>query len=295
MASGQSGSGGREVFRVVEELRSRISGGVYPVDSLLPAQRRLATEFSVSRDTVQRALEQLKAEGWIEARQGSGTAVVQRVLKEQQVQSYTAKAAVEGRVSLRAFFDEAFSGPEVVLDVYTLTSESLDTQVKGQIERIRSGEVAPRRISIRMLLPSASLDLPYPRALDDPGGDLTAQLKQRLLDITHRHSESIRTELLQLRAEELVEQADILIRYVDLTPTFKLYLINDTQALHGPYEVIERPIVLGDEAVPSLDVLGLGATLTHYVVDPGHPDARGSVFVESWQTWFESVWTTLAR
>ncbi|MFI6874597.1 GntR family transcriptional regulator [Streptomyces sp. NPDC050400] len=297
MASGQSGSGGgREVFRVVEELRSRIAGGVYPVDSLLPAQRDLASEFSVSRDTVQRALEQLKSEGWIETRQGSGTRVVQRVLKEQQVQSYTLTAAVEGRVSLREFIDEAFTGSEVVLDVYSLTSESLGVHVKGQIERIRSGEVAPRRISIRMLLPSASLDLPYPKALDDPDGDLTAQLRHRLLDVTRRHNESIRSELLQLRAEGLVEQADIVIRYVDLTPTFKLYLINGRQALLGLYTVIERPIVLGDEeAVQSLDVLELGATLTHHIVAPDRPDARGSVFVKSWQTWFESLWTALAR
>ncbi|MYW67854.1 GntR family transcriptional regulator [Streptomyces sp. SID8379] len=296
MTRGRSGgSGGKEVFRVVEELRSRIAGGVYPTDSLLPPQRRLADEFSVSRDTIQRALEQLKAEGWIDPRQGSGTRVVQRVLREQQVQAYTAKAAVEGRVSLREYFDEAFSEPDVLLDVYSLTSESLDTQVKGQIERIRSGLTAPQSIRIRMLLPAESLDLPYPVAVDDPDGPLTARLKGRLLDISHLHSASIRTELRQLQAEGLVESTEMEIRHVALTPAFKLYLINGAQALHGPYEVIERPIVLDDEEVRALDVLGLGAKLTHYAKDPGHPDSRGSVFLASWQTWFDSVWEKLAR
>ncbi|GAA2293555.1 hypothetical protein GCM10010431_09700 [Streptomyces kunmingensis] len=42
-----------------------------------------------------------------------------------------------------------------------------------------------------------------------------------------------------------------------------------------------------------LDVLGLGATLTHYVKD-GDPDSRGSVLIEAWQAWFDSVWTRLA-
>ncbi|WP_338697946.1 winged helix-turn-helix domain-containing protein [Streptomyces sp. Q6] len=292
MTNGRSGgSGGREVFRVVEELRARMAGGDYPLGSLLPAQRKLADEFHISRDTVQRALEQLAGEGWIEARQGSGT----RVIRAQQVQSYTARAAKEGRVTLREFFDEAFAGPDVVLDVCTLTSESLDTQVKGQIDRIRSGLTAPRSISIRMLLPTESLELPYPRALDDAGGELTAQLRQRLLGITRRHSGSIRAELRQLQAEKLVESARIDIRHVDLTPTFKLYLINGTQALHGPYEVIERPIVLGDTEVDALDVLGLGAMLTHYAVDQNNPDSRGSVFMKAWQAWFDSVWTNLAH
>ncbi|MFI5661037.1 winged helix-turn-helix domain-containing protein [Streptomyces sp. NPDC051684] len=292
MTSSQSGAtGGKAVFRVVAELRSQMAGGVFPLGSLLPAQRSLAEEFDVSRDTVQRALKQLRAEGWIESRQGSGT----RVVRAQEAQSYTARAAIEGRVTLRGFFDEAFAGPEVLLDVFTLTSESLDMQVKGQIERIRLGEVGPQSITIRMLLPDESLDLPYPRALDDPDGRLTAELKDRLLEITRRHSTSLQTELRQLEAEGLVESADIEIRQVMLTPTSKLYLVNGSQALHGPYEVIQRPIVLDDEVtVEALDVLGLGAKLTHYVRDD-NPDSRGSEFLGSWQAWFNSVWNHLAR
>ncbi|MFZ3569079.1 GntR family transcriptional regulator [Streptomyces sp. BH097] len=291
MTSSRSGaSGGKEVFRVVEELRARMAGGVYSLGSLLPAQRPLAEEFGVSRDTVQRALKQLRTEGWVESKQGSGT----RVVRAQEAQSYTARAAIEGRVTLRGFFDEAFAGPEVLLDVFTLTSESLDMQVKGQIERIRLGEVAPRSIAIRMLLPDESLDLPYPRALDDPDGRLTAELKDRLLEITRRHSSSMQVELRQLEAEGLVESASIEIRHVKLTPTSKLYLVGGEQALHGPYEVIERPIVLDDEVtVQALDVLGLGAKLTHYVKD-GNENSRGSVFLRSWQAWFDSLWNHLA-
>ncbi|WP_394432866.1 GntR family transcriptional regulator [Streptomyces sp. SGAir0957] len=291
MGNGRSGSsGGSAVFRVVEDLRARMAGGDFPLGGPLPAQRQLAEDYDVSRDTVQKALLQLRDEGWVESRQGSGT----RVVKAQQVQSYTAKAAKEGRVTLREFFDEAFTQEEVALDVFTLTSESLDTQVRGQIERIRSGESRPTAISVRMLLPSESLDLPYPRALKDESGRLTARLQKRLLGITHRHSGSLQTYLRQLQAEGLVESARIEIRHVDLAPAFKLYLLNGAQALHGPYEVLERPIVLSDkETVEALDVLGLGAMLTHYLKD-ANPDSRGSVFMAAWQAWFDSVWTRLA-
>ncbi|WP_343243161.1 winged helix-turn-helix domain-containing protein [Streptomyces sp. SID12501] len=74
--------GGREFDRVADELRHRMTGGVYPLGSLMPAQRDLAQEFGVSRDTVQRVLRELRNEGWIESRQGSGS----RVVKTQRIQ-----------------------------------------------------------------------------------------------------------------------------------------------------------------------------------------------------------------
>ncbi|MYT72294.1 GntR family transcriptional regulator [Streptomyces sp. SID8367] len=286
-----NGGGGREVIRVADELRSRITEGRYPLNSMLPPQRALAEELSVSRDTIQRALAELASESWIAPRQGSGT----RVIKTQRVQSYTLPGARAGRVTLRECFDEVFAGEEVVLDVFTFTSQSLDTQVKGQLERVRSGLVAPRRIIVRMLLPDESLDLPFPRALhDDNSADVNARLRERALDITHRHSESLALELRQLVAEGLVKSADLSIRHVPLVPVFKIYLMNRTQALHGPYEVKPRPIILSSsETVEALDVLGLGASLTHYARDE-NPDSRGSVFVVTWQRWFDSVWKYLA-
>lgn len=67
------------------------------------------------------------------------------------------------------------------------------------------------------------------------------------------------------------------------------------EALHGFYEVIERPIELSTgEEVAALDVLGLGATLTHHVKD-GDPQSPGTVFVDSAQAWFDSVWQRLAE
>ncbi|MCQ4212045.1 winged helix-turn-helix domain-containing protein [Streptomyces longispororuber] len=299
MVKSQEAGGGREVFRVAEDLRARIAGGAYPLGSFLPPQRELATEFKVARDTVQKALEVLKKEGWIEPRQGSGT----RVVKVMQVQSYTAKDAKEGQVTLRDFFDEAFDAPEIVLDVYTLTSESLNTQVKAQVNRIREGEVTPRRVVLRMLLPEQSLDSPYPRALADPGepqkdrpdDELTVLLKERLHDIERQNSDSIRQSLLQLQAEGLLESAHIEMRYVKIPPVLKLYLINGTQAVHGPYTITERPIVLSDtETIRALDVVPMDSKLMHYVKD-ANPRSRGSVFVDTWQEWFDSVWNHLAR
>ncbi|OAH13286.1 winged helix-turn-helix domain-containing protein [Streptomyces jeddahensis] len=284
--------GGREFLRVSEQLRARLADGTYRVGGMLPAQRELAAEFRVSRDTVQRVLRELVSEGWIESRQGSGS----RVLKTQRIHSSTAKDTRKGGVTLGPLIGEAFEHPEVSLDVYTLTSESLDAHIRVQAERIRAGEIGPERIALRMLLPSETQVMPYPRAIGRKDADRVDEiLASRLRDITTRHTHSLRTVLRALQAEGAVPAVDIEVRRVALTPTFKLYLFNGAEALHGPYEVVRRPILLDDgTTVDALDVLGLGATLMHHVRDED-ADSQGSVFVDSMQTWFDSVWDRLAQ
>ncbi|MEV5009333.1 winged helix-turn-helix domain-containing protein [Streptomyces sp. NPDC093064] len=281
--------GGREFHRVSDELRARMADGTYPVRSFLPSQRDLAEEFGVSRDTVQRVLRELSNEGWTESRQGSGT----RVIKNQRILSSAAKATRSPRgVTLGPLISEAFEQPDVRLDVYTLTSESLDAHIRLQAERIRGGFIQPRSIVLRMLLPATSLPLPYPRAMDDENAP---RLHDRLLAITERHTDSLRSVLRDLRTEQLVTAVDVQIRHAPLTPAFKLYVLNGTEVLFGPYEVIERPVVLETgEEIRALDVLGLGSTLTHHVRD-ANADSPGSVFVTSMQSWFESVWAWLSE
>ncbi|WP_151485086.1 GntR family transcriptional regulator [Streptomyces albicerus] len=281
--------GGTEFRRVSEALRARIADGVYRLGSHLPPQRVLAEEFGTSRDTVQRVLRELADEGWIESRLGSGT----QVIRTQRIQPLTPRTPMRGRaVTLGSIIGEAFEKPEVALDVYTLTAESLDAHIRVQAERIRAGEIATERIALRMLLPAEDLDLPYPRAKDDPSDP---QMRERLLSITRRHTSSLRYALQKLQVKGLVPQVDFRIRHAQLTPAFKLYLLNGTEALHGPYEVTERHIVLEDgKEIEALDVLGLGAPLTHHVTDDD-PDSTGSVFVASSQAWFGSVWNLLAR
>ncbi|MGW1958287.1 GntR family transcriptional regulator [Streptomyces sp. NPDC001920] len=290
MEAQQSGdSGAREFQRVAYELRSRMTDGAYALGSFLPSQRDLAEEFGVSRDTVQRALRELVDEGWIESRQGSGS----RVVKTQRIQSPTPKATRSRRgITLESLISEAFEQPEVTLDVYTLTSESLYWRIQQQADRIRGRSISPARISLRMLLPAEKLPLPYPRVKDDEDDP---RLRQRLDDITERHTESLRQSLGALKTEGWVPSVDVEIRRAPLTPAFKLYLFNGTEALHGPYEVIERKIELAPgEEVAALDVLGLGATLTHHVKDDD-PNSSGTVFVDSMQKWFESVWNLLSQ
>ncbi len=283
------GGRGRKFQRVAGELRSRMTDGTYRLRSFLPSERDLAEELAVSRDTVQRALRELADEGWIASRQGSGW----RVVKTQRIQSATPGATRSGRgATLGPLISEAFERPEVTLDVYTLTSESLDAHIRLQVERIRAGSIRPERIELRVLLPSESLVMPYPRNMDDRTDD---RPRERLWAISRHHTQSLRNKLRELVTEELVGHVDLLIRRAPLVPAFKLYLLNGVEALHGMYEVTDRSMELDNgEVITALDVLGLGATLTHHVKD-GNPDSPGSVFVDSMQTWFDSVWNRLGE
>lgn len=58
-----------QLYRVI---RHRVINGRFASGLKLPASRVMATELGVSRNTITLALEQLKAEGYIEARQGAG-------------------------------------------------------------------------------------------------------------------------------------------------------------------------------------------------------------------------------
>lgn len=57
---------------IADHLRSLIAAGGYGAGGALPSEAELGAQFSVSRMTVRRALEHLRAEGLVSSRQGSG-------------------------------------------------------------------------------------------------------------------------------------------------------------------------------------------------------------------------------
>ncbi len=71
-----AGPGASLQVRLADSLRQTIETGVLAAGTVLPAERALARDLSVSRSTVTAALSVLKAEGTLESRQGSGTVVV---------------------------------------------------------------------------------------------------------------------------------------------------------------------------------------------------------------------------
>jgi GntR family transcriptional regulator, regulator for abcA and norABC len=58
--------------QIVNWIKSQIESGDWPVGIKIPTQRQLAIQFNVNRSTVQLALDELKADGLLESKIGSG-------------------------------------------------------------------------------------------------------------------------------------------------------------------------------------------------------------------------------
>jgi len=80
-------------------LRQAILGGQLSAGTQLPPTRMLATELAVSRTTVITAFEQLIAEGYLEARVGSGTFVAS-ALPEEMLHAHAQHAPLQDREKL---------------------------------------------------------------------------------------------------------------------------------------------------------------------------------------------------
>ena len=80
---------------IADELRVRVKSGVYGAGRLLPSEAELGTEFDASRVTIRRALETLREDGLVDARQGFGWFVAAAPLQ----QSLGELATIEGQLS----------------------------------------------------------------------------------------------------------------------------------------------------------------------------------------------------
>ncbi|MFJ1599460.1 GntR family transcriptional regulator [Streptomyces sp. NPDC088261] len=65
---------------IAESLRVRMANGEFPPGAMLPSGRDLAEQWQVSRATVVKAMDVLRNDGVVEARQGSGFVVTETAL-----------------------------------------------------------------------------------------------------------------------------------------------------------------------------------------------------------------------
>ncbi len=67
---------------IAEDLRQRLSEGEFAASGLLPSEAALSDRYGVSRVTVRRALESLRAVGLVDSRQGFGWLVAAEPLRQ---------------------------------------------------------------------------------------------------------------------------------------------------------------------------------------------------------------------
>ena len=110
--------------QIAEELRGRVLAGEFAAGRMLPSESELSAEFSASRVTVRRALEVLRDEGLVDARQGFGWFVAGDPLRQPlgRLATIEEQMAESGVVSERRILEFAFErAPKFVSRVLNTT------------------------------------------------------------------------------------------------------------------------------------------------------------------------------
>jgi GntR family transcriptional regulator len=97
---------------IAAELRLRVTSGEYAAGRLLASEAELSSEFEASRVTVRRALELLRDDGLVDARQGFGWFVATSPIRQTlgQLVTIEAQMAADGIVPERKILEFAFVG-----------------------------------------------------------------------------------------------------------------------------------------------------------------------------------------
>ncbi len=125
--------------QIADELRGRVLSGEYAPGRMLPSESEMSEEFDASRVTVRRALEMLREEGLVDARQGFGWFVPGDPVRQPLGRLATIEEQMEasGVVSQRRILEFAFErAPKDVAKV-------LGTQQVLRVKRVNMADGEP--------------------------------------------------------------------------------------------------------------------------------------------------------
>ena len=275
--------------RIAEALRADIESGLFPVETQIPTQYSLVRRFGASRATVQRALQELLRDGYIESQQGRGAFVRDRA---QQLAPLAERLRYGPTgVILSDHLSLAFESPQVTLDVYSLTTETLAGAINVPFQRIRQGELQIDSLTVRVLLPDTDVPLALPRNVADAADP---RPQDRLKNLIKNSTGSLGDSIRSLQELGYVSSCRMEVKCVAATPFKKLYLINGTDALFGLYPVVKSNVSHSGAGFEIYDVHGYKSTLFHFSNAGVNPDPRDVAYVAEYSAWFESLWQTIA-
>lgn len=266
----------RPPFRqVADQLRAEILNGTYEASSRLPSQALLCERFGVSRMTVQQALRELRHEGLIVSRQGSGVYVRDRRTLP---------------VDLRPLIESAFDGGAATVDFVGFTAESLSVALHEPLEKIRQGFLTAETLKIRLLLADTRGRLAVPARVD---GSSSREVLKRMQKTTERYAGGLRETVDELVSMGLLRRGSVEVRYVASSPMMKMILINRRDLLFGFYPVTEHTVTIGGRPTEIYDILGRDVAMFRKSL--GTPDLEAPDYINAAQAWVDSAWTTIAK
>ncbi len=199
---------------------------------------------------------------------------------------------IERPVGLRPHIERAFEQDAVTIDFAGFSGETLAGALGEPLDKVRSGQLTPSSIRVRILVPDTGRPWAFPCRIEDLGDE--PAFRRRAAGIVDRSLSQVLDSVAELQDLGAVTDAVAEVRVHGLAPQFKLYLINGSEAFFGFYPVTEHTVRAGGSIHAMYDVMGKDSMLFHHH-DDGDPTSAGTHYVTQARTWFDSVWSTVAR
>ena len=197
-----------------------------------------------------------------------------------------APSSVLPSTGLRPYVERAFTAEHVIIDFAGFSGETLHGVVQEPLDKIRTGEIKPESVSIRMLLPDTTRPMSVPCRVADLADD--PDYRARMHQVTGRHAYGILETVQELARLGRIKEATTEIRAYQVPPLFKLYLLNRDEAFFGLYPLVEHNIPFPDGSHPMYDLMGKDAVVFRHSKATG--DYADAQFVDQAQGWFDSMW-----
>jgi hypothetical protein len=195
-------------------------------------------------------------------------------------------ASVVLSTGLRPYIEQAFTAEHVTIDFAGFSGETLHGVIQEPLDKIRTGELKPASVTIRMLLPDTTRPMTVPCRVEDLADD--PNYRARMHQVTGRHAYAILETVQELARLGRIKEASTQIRAYQVPPLFKLYLFNGDEAFFGLYPLVEHKIPFSDGSHAMYDLMGKDAVVFRHSARNG--DDADAQFVEQAQGWFNSMW-----
>jgi len=191
---------------------------------------------------------------------------------------------------MRPYIEQAFTREHVVIDFAGFSGETLHGVVQEPLDKIRTGQLKPASVAIRMLLPDNTRPMAVPCRVEDLADD--PDYRARIHQITGRHAYAILESVQELTRLGRIREASTQIRAYQVPPLFKLYLLNGDEAFFGLYPLIKHTIPMSGGQHDMYDLMGKEAVVFRHSAASG--DQADAQFVDQAQAWFNSMWDNIS-
>jgi len=202
-----------------------------------------------------------------------------------------APSSVLPSTGLRPYVERAFTAEHVIIDFAGFSGETLHGVVQEPLDKIRTGEIKPESVSIRMLLPDTTRPMTLPCRVEDLADD--PGYRARVHQITLRHAYAILESVEELARLGRIQQASTQIRVHPNPPLFKLYILNNEEVFFGLYPIVKHTIPMQDGSQTDMyDLMGKDAVVFHHSVHSRQP--ADIPFVDQARAWFDTMWDNIS-